>query len=484
MSRQTQWLFEAPMVLESEEVGLLDDDENFFEYIPPLINQVSSTAKEGSFYQIKKGDTLLKITRSAYGVEPGAELRKLARLINDDPYNLRFRRSEPVELFPEGIISFYPEFTCGFLEQLKSIARPPSGSCFAIIRIPPRNLENHCHQKAKTISEYVQLVRCSESHFPSYTPRKMLSLLRQIYYGNEKWSNNYNSFWPIVIPCGHKFPNPNPELGLLFGALKKSQDVNDIDGEIDIGHVFAGLEAMVCPHIHVINKLLESIFSLSMKGPGNISKKALEYALKFLRMTSEEIPNEAFATWLGDLASVVSDKVGDKITGDGKSWHHYFGERDFCGGKASEADLNGDIDAYVLRVGINRGRDCLKANSQRIKEISLPISAILDQYYNPYDVKNNTFRTLRLQRYRCFVQSIGGQVSERKIKNRDLLQKKIFRQIYISSFVFILYDFLIKKRGKYQAVAFLYQLNLVSKQLSKDSFEIAQRFLNWLELKL
>jgi hypothetical protein len=136
MSRQTQWLFEVPVALEGDRGANLEYSTH-----PELAaSLVAEIPKEGSFYQIKKGDTLLKIARKAYGVVPGSELRKLARLINEDPYNLRVRRSEPVDLFPEGIISFYPEFVCGFAAQSQSAGKPASGSCYAIIKIPARRV--------------------------------------------------------------------------------------------------------------------------------------------------------------------------------------------------------------------------------------------------------------------------------------------------------------------------------------------------------
>lgn len=141
MGRQTQWLFEVPMALGTGREGDRGANLDYFGNPEVAVTPVSEIPKEGSFYQIKKGDTLLRIASKAYGVVPGSELRKLARLINEDPYNLRVRRSEPVDLFPEGIISFYPEFVCGFAAQSQSADKPPSGSCYAIIKIPARRSE-------------------------------------------------------------------------------------------------------------------------------------------------------------------------------------------------------------------------------------------------------------------------------------------------------------------------------------------------------
>jgi hypothetical protein len=98
--------------------------------------------EEGHLYQIKRGDNLLHIASRAYGVGAGQERLRLARLINNDPFNLRLRRPEPVNLFPEGIISFYNEFADS-AKQLHAKGKPPSGKEYAVIKIPCRNGTKH-----------------------------------------------------------------------------------------------------------------------------------------------------------------------------------------------------------------------------------------------------------------------------------------------------------------------------------------------------
>ncbi len=104
--------------------------------------ELKQNPEEGHFYQIKRGDNLFHITSRAYGVGAGQERLRLARLINNDPFNLRLRRPEPVNLFPEGIISFYNEFADS-AKQLQAKGKPPSGKEYAVIKIPCRNGIKH-----------------------------------------------------------------------------------------------------------------------------------------------------------------------------------------------------------------------------------------------------------------------------------------------------------------------------------------------------
>ena len=102
--------------------------------------------------------------------------------------------------------------------------------------------------KATSFYQYLNLVMCAERALPNFTPRMMLSLLRQIYYGHESWSRSSEAHWKFVIPCGGNIPSPEKILGMqLLQALKYSYQVKDTD----IGHVFTGLEAMCCPRTSV-----------------------------------------------------------------------------------------------------------------------------------------------------------------------------------------------------------------------------------------
>jgi hypothetical protein len=124
----------GPYIPTDQELVQSSDSLGSLERLP----SAQATPKEGRFYQIKKGDNLLKVTSAAYSVPPGQERLKLARLINDHPWNQRYRHPKPVELFPEGIISFYPKFECSAARQISAKGKPPPGKCYAVIFIPER----------------------------------------------------------------------------------------------------------------------------------------------------------------------------------------------------------------------------------------------------------------------------------------------------------------------------------------------------------
>jgi len=87
----------------------------------------------GHYYQIKKGDFLLKVAERAY---PG-ERYAGAKRINADPLNWKFvRREEKDNLFPQGKISFLPRYTCDASAQIESTGQVPRGNCYGVIWIP------------------------------------------------------------------------------------------------------------------------------------------------------------------------------------------------------------------------------------------------------------------------------------------------------------------------------------------------------------
>jgi len=299
---------------------------------------------------------------------------------------------------------------------------------------------------ATTFDEYVGLVRCAELTFPSSSPREMLSLLRQIYYGHESWTkrSGRNIYWKDVIPCGLSIPNPEPTLGSsLFNALRNSQVVNGID----IGHVFTGLEAMVCPKTSVE---LNPIIVVKM-------------------------PNEEFATWGGDLGSAAAQKVFDEqdqgLTT--QPWSNYFLGRNTA---ASNEDLEGDIDGYIIRKGL-LGTACSTTPLTPITTISAPISQILGEYYTAAATPVGATRT---NRFACFAQAIGGVVRGRTITNKSSLDDTIASRVF--SFADTYYLGLRKKKEGPLGV-----LSRPSGQgvwLLRYSLEVTRLFLDWLERKL
>ncbi len=92
----------------------------------------------GRYYQIRKGDVLLSVAGKAYEVKAGTTERlEFARRINRHPLNGKYLRGhKATELFPEGLLSFLPEFSCDVRAQIASIQQAPAGDCFAVIWIP------------------------------------------------------------------------------------------------------------------------------------------------------------------------------------------------------------------------------------------------------------------------------------------------------------------------------------------------------------
>ncbi|HEU4456422.1 MAG TPA: hypothetical protein VFR81_25365, partial [Longimicrobium sp.] len=102
---------------------------------------MASDPKAGEIYAIRKGDTLLATTSRAYGVKAGtAERLRLAQRINAHPLNRRFWRPPGGAFehasFPDGIVSFSPDFTCGDPQRR---AEKGEERCFARLFVPPRD---------------------------------------------------------------------------------------------------------------------------------------------------------------------------------------------------------------------------------------------------------------------------------------------------------------------------------------------------------
>jgi hypothetical protein len=98
----------------------------------------ASTPTPGRYYQIRKNDSLLVVAGKAYGVGSGSKRLDLARRINRHPVNARYlRKDKATDLFPEGLLSFLPRFSCDVRAQIKAEDTVPGGKCYGVIWIPP-----------------------------------------------------------------------------------------------------------------------------------------------------------------------------------------------------------------------------------------------------------------------------------------------------------------------------------------------------------
>lgn len=104
----------------------------------------------GAFYKIQFGKGgLIRTAARAYGVPLRPNPIRLAKLINDHPYNRRFWRSPKNaferRFYPSGLINFNPRFVGAFADQMAVgfDERAPRGRRFAIIWIPNRFQLSH-----------------------------------------------------------------------------------------------------------------------------------------------------------------------------------------------------------------------------------------------------------------------------------------------------------------------------------------------------
>jgi len=245
-----------------------------------------------------------------------------------------------------------------------------------------------------TIDEYLFLVRSLEQALGLSAPQdaaKVLSVLRQIYYGSASWTlaSGRNplfnllitsSPWPASIdpePLLAPPPKPHP----LMEALRKSQTVETLrKGQTleftDIGHVLAGLDAMMNPH-----------------------------PVSFHGITTS-LNNEEVASWLGDVGSAAAEWAVDNyygLTVGGKpasSQDHYFS------GLAGDSDLLGDIDAYAMRAAFSPSSS---PSSLVMSAVTLR-GALSDALLEYYRVAQSNQGKARNQRFRIFVESFGGVI--------------------------------------------------------------------------
>ena len=359
------------------------------------------------------------ITTDAQG-----ETNKFGVNENDLPPNRVATIVSTVPLNPDPVIPPEPE-------KPKKPEKPPAHDCDAGVA-------------ATTINDYVNLVTCLEKALSYYTPRQILSLLRQLYYSDQSWSKcsgNGCKFWSDVIPCGLPVADPQPGIGAnLYNALINSQVV----AGVDMGHVFTGLESMVCPTSNV---------ELNVPGPN----------------WTTNVSNEEFSTWAGDLGSAVAGKAHDEFDEDmgPQPWSNYF---DTPNTLASSEDLTGDIDSYVMRVNL-AGGTCAGSAMKPIINISSPISTILFDYYNGNAGAAGQSQNNRIE---CFIQALGGQVVNKKIANKGTFTPFVKKQTF--EFGNDYYDL------KYHHAYFSSFVSPVL--LSAYSDQLAVLFTDWLENKL
>jgi len=310
--------------------------------------------------------------------------------------------------------------------------------------------------KVNSVGEYIQLIECVESttHF---SPLETLALLRQIYYG-KPWSvTSQTDLWDAVIPFSVT-PDPKKLHPDLFKAL--GNNVN-VEGR-DIGHVFTGLQAMMLP----LNRV-----TLSALPPKDIA--------------TVDMDNEAFATWGGDLGATAAAMVAcwslesiHRLRSEdcGKMGMPMALQFYFTKVQAPDEDLEGDMDAYLIRANA-KGIPCTNSAMNPLV-LSGPVSQMFKNFYNSRARTGSSMRN----RYHCFAEVLGAQISNRTITNKSKLIERYHPAV--SDFAKTYFVKIMKEaKGPYPPHAIMPHGHQ-SIRLETHSAAAIEIFLNWLEQKL
>lgn len=187
-------------------------------YVNKIKTRISNEPEPGNFYRIKKGDNLLKLAGKAYAVQPGKKRLAFAQFINRSSLNKKYwhpGKSPFIQTyFPDGIVSFYPQFSCDIKDMLEAKGQPPSGKCYAVIWIPPlmpigKPFINEAHLEAERSTETYETthanqleVRSSAGSFFTKVPDRLHSAAP--------------FQWVCVI--GSYFPDPDSKGNLVPGS--------------------------------------------------------------------------------------------------------------------------------------------------------------------------------------------------------------------------------------------------------------------------
>ncbi len=301
-----------------------------------------------------------------------------------------------------GVSTTYPQPEANRRVEIVKPAPPPPPQRVAEVTIasvacPPSKVIT-----AASLDEYVSLMECAEARM-GLSPREMLTVFRQLYYG-KPWSVSKADEWNDVVQCPANVGDPQPKMGPeLFGSLLASQEV----AGVDVGHVFVGLEAMMCPTPSV-----------------SLTQGPMQWTGSLFGATTVNTANEDFSTWAGDLGAAVAARaacaqLGPAAAGNDDCFHAPGPQslNFYLRASAPDQDLQGDIDPFVLRaqaLGIPCGGSAQKTATMPAGKMS----EVFDQYYNQ---PASALGKAHAGSIRCFLDVIGAQLdsSGKTIVNRD-----------------------------------------------------------------
>ncbi|MDB5250075.1 MAG: outer membrane protein OmpA [Segetibacter sp.] len=313
-------------------------------------------------------------------------------------------------------------------------AADPTGDCDTIGR-------------AANLDQYIFMVTCVQNRLhltASADTRRLISVLRQIYYGNAPWSGSRNSVWNNVITDRpwNAGTDPSSLLGShLFNALQTSQVVEGVD----IGHLLTGIDAMFNPH--------------------NVE-------IPFGPITSvTNIINEEWATWAGDVGSSVGEwAIETMYAGRDQDLDTFFSR--FAG----NSDLWGNIESFAIRLGINGG-----TAAGQLGRAFVPGQTFSEILMNAFRITSSAAGRRNQSRVRDFVEAYGGITSSNAITNQPALVNRLkpaireFAQLYSM-------DRLLR-RGYFGGGSSQPTGSFIP-YLDRGIDEMTQRFVNWLQQHL
>lgn len=276
--------------------------------------------------------------------------------------------------------------------ELTHVVQQGAGAPRRVHRTPTVPFEERADATCTvTLQRFIELVEAEEARYPANeqtNTRLMITRLRKIFYGKEGWDEHLISgaahvprpyqtreeerdrfdvpipFAPDVTVTARDYTVTDPTTGAT-PEIARSQEVRLPDGNcIDMGHVFAGLDAINYPQM--------------VDGPGTVN------------ITS----NVDAVTWVGDLGSVQAEIQFEFIRGGSTGltsaeWQAIIDEY------APGRDMLGNIDAYVIGGAFSVGA---QVGGKKVSEI-------LREYY--LGAVSTTGGTARAHRYTNFAAAIG-----------------------------------------------------------------------------
>jgi Domain of unknown function (DUF4157) len=240
---------------------------------------------------------------------------------------------------------------------------------------------------ATTFDEFVKMIEEIEKGFPEAEQRNtklMITRVRKLFYGKKSWDEylipGAASVTPVYAPEEKEMSRRDIEIPYepnlfqyvktsyhLPGAPGKLQNPDEVqqvlmpDGSYeDLGHVFAGLDALNCPD-------------------------GVSATFPWIGITK----NVDAVTWVGDLGSVLAEAVLIIVENERQITPDEF--QKVIDELAPGEDMLGDIDAYVI--GQNADLDTKSTAGKKVSEI-------LREYYLGEKSDRN-------QRYSIFAGQIG-----------------------------------------------------------------------------